>query len=903
MKAKRMKRTTPIEPLELRRLLATFAVTNALDFGAGSFREALTSANATAGADIIQFAIGSGPVTIPVLSVLPKQLEPVTIDGSTQPGYAGVPLVTLDGGNLRFNGVHLSGGSSLVRGLTIQRFDANGIECDLLGGNVVEGCRLISNGVDGLNINTSNNRIGGTSAIQRNVMSDNGDNGIDIGEGSLNLIQGNYIGTSDDGLSPLPNQSYGLRVVNSNDNVIGGLTSAHRNVISGNDAEGVRVSGTSSGNQFLGNYIGLNATGTAALPNNGNGMTIFGTGNVIGGTQVGARNIISGNTDDGIRITSSTASFNRVEGNYIGTNPAGTAAIGNGRFGVAGTAGVRIVSSSDNIIGGSVVGAGNLVSGNFAEGIRIDGIGAANNKVRGNLVGTNAAGTGAIPNQADGMQILMGSQIVGGTLAAERNVFSGNADDGIELQTLDANGSIIIGNYFGTDKTGLLALPNASDGIEIQGAMNTVIGGTTAAERNIFAGNTSDGIEVNMNLPGIDGQGTQIRGNWIGVNAAGAALGNLGHGVHLKCGGNTVIGGSTAASNLIANNASDGVYVVTSSGNHISHNSIHDNGGLGIDLAADGITPNDPLDADIGPNGLQNFPAISSATSNGTTTSVSVSLNSTPSSTFTIDLYSNPAADPSGVGEGAVWIGQTVLTTDASGDGTVTLVIPAGLVGSVASAVATDSAGSSSEFSGAVSVTTAVAGPSVASFNFDDNPAVGSLTPHTVTYSFSSPLDPASIQPSDFVVQNLTTGSSVSPAAMSVAYVAGETTLKITFPGLTGSILSDGRYSISIAVGAVSSASGAPTTGTDVRSFAFLTGDVDHNQTVDFTDLLTLAQHYGTSGNQFSAGNFDYDVEGRVEFVDLLLLAQRYGTTLALAPAPGKARRSSASRDIRTLEV
>jgi hypothetical protein len=134
--------------------------------------------------------------------------------------------------------------------------------------------------------------------------------------------------------------------------------------------------------------------------------------------------------------------------------------------------------------------------------------------------------------------------------------------------------------------------------------------------------------------------------------------------------------------------------------NLVSRNSIFSNDGLGIDLGQTGVTPNDPTDADVGDNNLQNFPLITSALSVGDTTTIQGNLNSTPNTTLQIDFYSSAALDPSGHGEGAQFLGMTLVTTDGNGNATINVTFPVALgTGRVVTATATDPQGNTSEFS------------------------------------------------------------------------------------------------------------------------------------------------------------------------------------------------------------
>ena len=121
-----------------------------------------------------------------------------------------------------------------------------------------------------------------------------------------------------------------------------------------------------------------------------------------------------------------------------------------------------------------------------------------------------------------------------------------------------------------------------------------------------------------------------------------------------------------------------------STGNTIRLNSIHDNSGLGIDLGGSGVpTPNDPVNPDTGPNNRQNYPVLTSAVA-GSSLMVSGTLHSDPNQTFTLDFYASTAADPSGYGQGAVYVGSTTVTTDGGGNASfANLSLPARRLGRV----------------------------------------------------------------------------------------------------------------------------------------------------------------------------------------------------------------------------
>lgn len=379
--------------------LAIFTVTNNTDCGVagcGSFRQAINDANGLAGPDTIQFNIAPGGAqTITPGDLLPDITDTVAIDGTTQPGFVTTPLIELSGNNF---------GTPLPQGLVL----AAGSD-----GSTIRG--LVINGFAG-------------SAIQINSAN--------------NIIVGNYIGTNLAGNAAVPNQ-IGIEIF-SNNNTIGGLLPTDRNVISGNDFSGVTIVGAAN-NRVRGNYIGLSSNGNAVIPNATGVELLFGTANnLIGGSAPGSRNVISGNTDTGILLTGDN---NRIQGNYIGTNAAGTAARGNGT-------GI-FVESSNNLIGTDSNGIGdgaegNLISGNLGYGIEIttpEGF-VVNNVVAGNRIGTNATGLGPIGNGAGGILLDgffgLSDNLIGGTAPNSGNTIAFNGGNGITIGTAPA--TRILGN-------------------------------------------------------------------------------------------------------------------------------------------------------------------------------------------------------------------------------------------------------------------------------------------------------------------------------------------------------------------------------------------------------------------------------------------------------------------------
>jgi titin len=258
-----------------------------------------------------------------------------------------------------------------------------------------------------------------------------------------------------------------------------------------------------------------------------------------------------------------------------------------------------------------------------------------------------------------------GPDTIGGTAAEARNVISGNGQNaGIQVSTSSVSGPVIQGNYIGTDVTGTVALGNFF-GIWLNFSQfgNAMIGGTTSAAANLISGNQSDGVLIGSNT-----RNTQILGNRIGTDITGTnALGNGGNGVKIiNAAPNNRIGGLfTGEANTIAFNVGNGVFLEgpTATGNAIRANKIFANGGLGIDIFGEGVTPNDAGDGDQGPNNAQNFPVLTSVTPNSSPNTVNGTLNSAPNTQFRIDFYSNTSCDSSGSGEGAQFLETRAVNT------------------------------------------------------------------------------------------------------------------------------------------------------------------------------------------------------------------------------------------------
>jgi CSLREA domain-containing protein/uncharacterized repeat protein (TIGR01451 family) len=390
-----------IQPADL---AATFTVNSADDHDDGAcsvgdctLREAINAANGNAGTDTINFAIGSGAQTIMLASGLPTILGTVTINATTQAGFAGAPLIELNGANagLSANGLTLNASNCTIRGLIINRFALQGISINS-SGNTIAGNYIgtnaagtaggdgIGNGENGILITSNSNIVGGTTAADRNVISGNLGNGVLLLNVSAtsNQLLGNYIGTNAAGSSTVANFSDGVNLNSAAGNTIGGITSGAGNVISGN-ANGIHIiDGLSANNLIQGNFIGTNFNGTTDLGNQFGGIDIFeGANNTIGGNSAAARNIISGNSE-GIRLNNS-ASGNVIQGNFIGTKGDGTSNLHNDFNGIT-----ISFSAGSNTIGGSNAGEGNRIAFNGSNGVAIDSS-STGNAIQGNSIHSN----------------------------------------------------------------------------------------------------------------------------------------------------------------------------------------------------------------------------------------------------------------------------------------------------------------------------------------------------------------------------------------------------------------------------------------------------------------------------------------------------------------------------------
>lgn len=557
----------------------------------------------------------------------------------------------------------------------------------------------------GIQIRASNNRVGGNTPGLPNVIANNGigttfnldapdpsivQNGVvtpGLGVGILidndpglpvnspysgtgNLIQGNAI---------IHNATQGIFIRSSN-NTIGESIIGGGNVIAGNLGDGVLITGgpTVEGNRLLGNFIGttlgdktIDKKGEISYQNGGNGVSVVDSPrNTLGGTVITDRNVIGPNVLEGVRIMDSAPGAsspsisvsNRILNNYIGFNEvAGLIVFLPNQNGV-------FITTAGNFVGDAITGAGNTISNNYNNGVLIQGVAASGNTVQGNVIGLNPKGASAFRNAFDGVHIENApNNIIGGTTDLARNTISSN-NNGVYIVGLvgnnQATGNKVLGNFIGTDVSGVVDLGNAVDGVVLNNAYDNDIGDTTSGAGNVISGNNR-GIRIT----GAAAINNRIRGNFIGTDLSGTAL------IHNEIDGILITSGASSnlvggivpgAGNTIVNNIGAGVKLDSGINDSILGNTINNNLGRGLTYPVgstnfgSGIFLNPATAA----NNLQVAPAAIAANSVGTFTHVSGNLSGQPDHTYRIEIFSSDLKDPSGFGQGQTLLDSYELTID-----------------------------------------------------------------------------------------------------------------------------------------------------------------------------------------------------------------------------------------------
>lgn len=425
-----------------------YVVTNTADAGIGSLRYALQMCMTTTGPHTIHFNIPTtdagydaltGTWVIRPATNLPMVMQSqLTLDGSSQTAFGGDnnpfgPEVVIDG-----------------------------------GGTLDYGLRIFN----------------APDATLRGINIRNCTKGVQVYNSPRCSISGCYVGVNATATAAAAN-NIGLEFIAGSDHGrIGGSTAADRNIISGNEHIGIRLLDVDSC-VVSGCYIGLDRTGTVAIPNY-DGMSMEGMVQhcIIGGTTEGERNLISGNTDYGLPLFGVGATGNVIIGNYIGTNVTGSVAIGN-------TYGVLFDDGSfGNRVGGDTPAQRNIISGNVGYGVFFYNNGTHDNLLINNYIGTDYTGRNAVPNTAG---IIIDGISYQNTM--DGNVIAGNVQVGVGINITGSDGNILIRNKIGVNVENA-PLPNGMDGIRIsQGPMLTVIGGTPE-EGNVIAHNGGCGVYI-----------------------------------------------------------------------------------------------------------------------------------------------------------------------------------------------------------------------------------------------------------------------------------------------------------------------------------------------------------------------------------------------------------------------
>jgi hypothetical protein len=582
-----------------------------------SFHAAIQEANAHPGADTINFNIPGGGVPVITLSdQYATFTETVTIDGTTQPGGR-VEIAA------SFPPIQINANNCVIRGLA-----------------------------------SYSSRFSYAIYLRS----------------SGNIIEGNYLGFKADGTKPTAFGNfpgYGIYIDSGGaNNLIGGTTTQARNVIS-NCQAAIYPNVAGAGTIVRGNYIGTNPAGTAAFAN---AYAFFMGGQTppdftIGGTTAGAGNVISASTVGVLTINGAAL----VQGNLFGTTADGMLPLANS------AENIYVQGDKQVTIGGTTPAARNVISAGSV-GVVVYQAFTASCQVQGNFIGTNAAGSGALPNSGVGVNLASKGAVLGGTASGAGNLISGNGSDGVSIVGRDgAYENVIQGNLIGTDVTGALAIPNFGNGIQVGGFGSTFgnqIGGNTPGARNVISGNRENGLVLNAN----SNSPNRIEGNYVGLNRFGTgALGNRQHGIFLANQANDTIGGTASGTgNIIAYNGGAGVSAGGKLAAAILSNSIFANGGLGLDSGNDGVSP---YGADIG-----EAPVLTSVTTSGSQTTITGKLRTAVDGSnlpYTIQFFSNANPDPTGYGEGQTFIGQTTVTVPGSNvefsfSATISAAVPPG---------------------------------------------------------------------------------------------------------------------------------------------------------------------------------------------------------------------------------
>ena len=279
-------------------------------------------------------------------------------------------------------------------------------------------------------------------------------------------------------------------------------------MISGNNDQGVKFGSNGTGNVVLGNYIGTNPAGDAAVPNAENGIEFAdASAQTIGGAAAGAGNLISGNAGSGVIVDSQAfpPGISKIQGNTIGLAADGVTPLPNGG------AGVFLNDVADVQLGGSVAGAGNVISGNSGTGV--DLVSSDGTRIQGNLIGLTAAGDAGVPNGASAVIVNSSDDLqIGGTTAGARNVIAGGPTGAGVLLDSGSTDNTVQGNYIGTDITGETGIASSS-GVVVAGGSQATIGGVVTGAGNVISGHSGSAVQLDLSVAG-----SRVLGNSIGTD-------------------------------------------------------------------------------------------------------------------------------------------------------------------------------------------------------------------------------------------------------------------------------------------------------------------------------------------------------------------------------------------------
>lgn len=617
------------------------------------------------------------------------------------------------------------------------------------------------------------------NSIVANIISGNEESGVLIsGRSSVeNQIHHNLIGTDSTGSAAIPNL-YGITLSKAGRNTIG-----PGNLISGNNDIGVLLTGKyTCSNTIAGNLIGTDLSGTSWLGNH-KGIVIksLSNSNMIGGLNPQDRNVISGNTEIGIYIEA--ADSNRICGNYIGTDISGMNKIALGSIGMndslvqgngvefnilashnilgdSSNAGRNIISGHkvygvvyyghcnnnttiNNFIGTDVTGQNALpnatgicfdcasnhndvincvLSGNIGYGLFFVTRGTEYNRLIGCKIGTDSTGTLAVPNDI-GMVVSTGAahNIIGGPNVADRNLFSGNLQSGLMLTNQLTEYNWIENNYFGTDISGTLPLPN------LFGMLITTFASKNMIIDNVISGNTSGGMVITEQA-----DSNLLMRNRIGTASAGLnPLPNGGCAIFIDNGARDQRIGTPDSSNVIAFHESGGILIKhdNCTGNRISGNRFRENNGPAIDIFPFGVlNPNDSSDTDEGPAQMMNSPMVLNASYDDITGYAQIEglIETFSPAGTTVQIYQNDGTANS-FAQGWVWLGEVIPDSNGNWDFVSNMLS----ANSQISAICIDADGNTSEFSQSFGIISGVPEPQSQKPRIFPNPCSGWLNIET----------------------------------------------------------------------------------------------------------------------------------------------------------------------------